>query len=187
MARATTDPFGVIDPHRLHQASFSTLGRERSLPRRSQRRSRADLAGNTRPRSPRTTPLYRDVEALYDEVNGLWEERFEGRYGFWRGFVDKQVRRYLDCGLFENGFARVRCPDCRTEYLLAFSCKTRQLRPLTMTSTPFSRATKNSPATIYTVLWRQGCRRSFVILRGRTKRNVGLRKRPLQRQSDEVF
>ena len=37
--------------------------------------------------------------------------------------------RYLDCGLFENGFARIRCPDCAGEYLLAFSCKTRDLCP----------------------------------------------------------
>jgi ribosomal protein S27E len=43
--------------------------------------------------------------------------------------VDEQVRRYLDCGLFESGFARVRCPDCAEEYLLAFSCKTRELCP----------------------------------------------------------
>jgi hypothetical protein len=49
---------------------------------------------------------------------GQWEERFERRCGFWRGFVDEQVLRYLDCGLFENGFARVRCPNCREEYLL---------------------------------------------------------------------
>jgi hypothetical protein len=62
-------------------------------------------------------------------VRGQWEERFERRYGFWRGFVDEQVRRYLDCGLYENGFARVRCPDCAEEYLLAFSCKTRELCP----------------------------------------------------------
>jgi len=62
-------------------------------------------------------------------VRGQWEERFERRYGFWRGFVDEQVRRYLDCGLYENGFARVRCPECRAEYLLAFSCKTRELCP----------------------------------------------------------
>jgi hypothetical protein len=67
---------------------------------------------------------------LYDEVKGQWEERFERRYGFWRGFVDERVRRYLDCGLFENGFARVRRPECRVEYLLAFSCKTRELCPL---------------------------------------------------------
>ncbi len=51
------------------------------------------------------------------------------RCGFWRGFVDEQVRRYLDCGLLENGFARIRCPDCTEEYLLAFSCKTRELCP----------------------------------------------------------
>ena len=37
--------------------------------------------------------------------------------------------RYLDCGLYENGFARIRCPECREEYLLAFSCKTRELCP----------------------------------------------------------
>jgi len=48
---------------------------------------------------------------------------------FLAGFVDEQVRRYLDCGLFENGFARVQCPDCHEEYLLAFSCKTRELCP----------------------------------------------------------
>ncbi len=41
----------------------------------------------------------------------------------------RALRRYLDCGLFENGFARVRCPDCHAEYLLAFSCKTRELCP----------------------------------------------------------
>ena len=51
-------------------------------------------------RNPRATPLYRLVEANYDEVRGQWEESFEGRHGFWRGFVDEQVRRYLDCGLF---------------------------------------------------------------------------------------
>jgi hypothetical protein len=89
----------------------------------------AHPAGLYRPRDPRATPLYRLVESHYDEVKGQWEERFEGRCGFWRGFVDEQVRRYLDCGLFEGGFARVRCPSCRAEYLLAFSCKTRDLCP----------------------------------------------------------
>ena len=45
------------------------------------------------------------------------------------GLRRRALRRYLDCGLFENGFARVRCPDCHAEYLLAFSCKTRELCP----------------------------------------------------------
>ena len=82
-----------------------------------------------RARSPRATPLYRLFEAHFDEVRGQWEERFERGYGFWRSFVDEEVLRYLDCGLYENGFARIRCPDCAEEYLLAFSCKTRELCP----------------------------------------------------------
>jgi len=56
-------------------------------------------------------------------VKGEWEERFESRFGFWRGFVDGSVARYLDCGIPENGFARVRCGDCRKDVLVAFSCK----------------------------------------------------------------
>jgi hypothetical protein len=82
-----------------------------------------------RPRRPQATPLYRLIETYYNEVKAQWEERFERRYGFWRGFVDEQVRRYLDCDLFENGFARIRCPECHAEYLLVFSCKTRELCP----------------------------------------------------------
>lgn len=82
-----------------------------------------------RARNPRATPLYRLFETHFDEVRGQWEGRFERRCGFWRGFVDEQVLRYLDCGLFENGFARIRCPDCAEEHLLALSCKTRELCP----------------------------------------------------------
>jgi hypothetical protein len=37
--------------------------------------------------------------------------------------------RYLDCGILQNGFARVRCGDCGHEYLLAFSCKRRHFCP----------------------------------------------------------
>jgi hypothetical protein len=86
-------------------------------------------AARYRARNPRATALYRLFGAQFDEVRGQWEERYERRYGFWRSFVDEQVLRYLDCGLFENGFARIRCPDCAEEYLLAFSCKTRELCP----------------------------------------------------------
>jgi hypothetical protein len=35
----------------------------------------------------------------------------------------------MDCGLFESGFARVVCPECRFEFLVAFSCKGRGLCP----------------------------------------------------------
>ncbi len=36
---------------------------------------------------------------------------------------------YQDCGLFESGFARVRCPNCKFEFLVAFSCRCRGLCP----------------------------------------------------------
>jgi ribosomal protein S27E len=88
-----------------------------------------NCAARHRARNPRATAIYPLFEIHFDEVRGQWEESLERRCGFWRGFVDEQVQRYLDCGLFESGFARIRCQDCAEEYLLAFSCKTRELCP----------------------------------------------------------
>ncbi len=73
--------------------------------------------------------MYRLAERYYDEVKGLWEECFEGRYGRWRTFLDVPVLRYLDCGIHDCGFARVRCPECRAEVLVVFSCQTRPFYP----------------------------------------------------------
>jgi len=39
--------------------------------------------------------------------------------------VERALRGYLDCGVLAKGFARVRCPDCGFERLVAFSCKGR--------------------------------------------------------------
>lgn len=86
-------------------------------------------AGFYRARKPQETPLYRLVEAVYGQVKGVWEERFERRYGFWRAFVDDVVNAYLDCGRFESGFARVRCSDCGDEFLVATSCQKRGFCP----------------------------------------------------------
>ncbi len=80
-------------------------------------------------RAPQSTPLYFLVESLYEKVKALWEERFQHAYGFWRGFLDVIVSRYLDCGLPECGFARVFCDRCNDEYLLPFSCKCRGICP----------------------------------------------------------
>ncbi len=55
-------------------------------------------------RNTQATPLYLLVESLYEKVKALWDERFERSYGFWRGFLDDVVMRYLDCGLLESGF-----------------------------------------------------------------------------------
>ena len=82
-----------------------------------------------RSRNPRASSLYQLLDSHYETVKSLWEERFERRYGFWRGLYDTAVARYLDCGLFESGFARVRCTRCSSEFLVAFSCKRRALCP----------------------------------------------------------
>jgi hypothetical protein len=78
-----------------------------------------------RPRDPRKTALWGLLDTLYERVKEEWEERFERRFGFWRGLADEAVARYLDCGVWENGFARVRCRKCPEEFLVAFSCKGR--------------------------------------------------------------
>jgi hypothetical protein len=43
--------------------------------------------------------------------------------------ADEAVARYLHCGVWDNGFARVRCRKCPEEFLVAFSCKGRGLCP----------------------------------------------------------
>ena len=86
-------------------------------------------AGLYRPRKPEKTPLYRLVEAHFETVKGVWEDRFERIYGYWRGFVDDVVNAYVDCGRFEAGFARVRCSECGDEFLVATSCQKRGFCP----------------------------------------------------------
>jgi hypothetical protein len=82
-----------------------------------------------RPRNPRKTPLWGLLDTLYERVKAVWEERFERKYGYWRGLADGTVARYLDCGVWDNGFARVQCRKCPQEFLVAFSCKGRGLCP----------------------------------------------------------
>ena len=78
-----------------------------------------------RPRRPQETPLYQVLDRHFDELKTTYEDRFERRYGPWRTLWEDVVCKYLDCGVHERGFARVRCPGCRTELLVAFSCKNR--------------------------------------------------------------
>ena len=44
-------------------------------------------------------------------------------------FVERELSRFLECGVLANGFARVRCGDCRFERLVPFSCKGRGFCP----------------------------------------------------------
>jgi hypothetical protein len=69
--------------------------------------------------------VFRLVESGYEKVKGTWDDRFESFYGFWRSFVEDVVFAFQSCGDFEQGFARVRCPDCKAEFLVATRCERR--------------------------------------------------------------
>ena len=85
--------------------------------------------GIYRPRRPEASPLYRLVQDHFAELVASYEERFAHRYGPWRPVVRAVVEKFLDCGLLEPGFARVRCGECGAEFLVAFSCKYRYFCP----------------------------------------------------------
>jgi len=87
------------------------------------------MAGVYRPRHPERTVLYRVLFHHFDRFLTEYESRFEREYGFFRPIVKEVVERYLDCGNPKCGFARIRCPDCREERLVMFSCRTRGFCP----------------------------------------------------------
>jgi ribosomal protein S27E len=66
---------------------------------------------------------------FFDRFLAEYESRFEKQHGFLRPIIKEVVERYLDCGNPRCGFARIRCPDCRAEHLLMFSCRTRGFCP----------------------------------------------------------
>lgn len=80
-------------------------------------------------RKPRESPLWQIVEKHFDEFLRVYDERFAPTYGPLRASVRHAVEAFRKCGILDWGFARVRCPECRHEYLLPFSCKRRCLCP----------------------------------------------------------
>jgi hypothetical protein len=83
------------------------------------------IKGFYSPRNPTTKDFYRLVEDHAENLEAIYPEKYERVFGFLRPVVKTTMDRYLECGIYENGFARVRCGDCRSEYLVPFSCKTR--------------------------------------------------------------
>ena len=72
-----------------------------------------------RPRHPERTPLYRLFEERFEDFVRSYPERFEHRHGQLRPVVRRVVEQYLECGRLHGGFARLRCPSCHGEHLLA--------------------------------------------------------------------
>ena len=82
-----------------------------------------------RPRRARDSPLYRLAEPHHETFKQVYDERFAVRYGFWRAEIERTLWAFLDCGIEEHGFARVRCGACGDEIVVAFSCKRRGICP----------------------------------------------------------
>ena len=89
----------------------------------------AESAAVYRPRHPERTSFYRLLEAHFERYVEVHEERYELRSGPLRPVVRTSVDAFLECGRLTNGFARIRCPTCKAEHLLAFSCRVRNFCP----------------------------------------------------------
>jgi hypothetical protein len=66
-------------------------------------------AGPYAPRRPQALPLYRVLADHFETLTLVQEERYEPKHGPLRPVDSEVVGRFLDCGLREHGFARVRC------------------------------------------------------------------------------
>lgn len=84
----------------------------------------APLPAKYRPRQPRKTVLHQVVAEHLQTMLAVASLRSDDGRGYPR-FVEREFRRYVECGALGRGFARVRCKSCGFERLLAFSCKGR--------------------------------------------------------------
>lgn len=84
------------------------------------------------PRHPERTLLYQTVADHYETWLDLASAgQFDGLgdYRTPKPYVRQAFAKYLECGIFAHGFARARCGDCGHDFLVAFSCKGRDVCP----------------------------------------------------------
>ena len=80
-------------------------------------------------RRPERTDYYRIIESRFEELERMWPECFEQKYGYLRKEVVRAIYAFLDCGIPESGVARVFCDGCGRDYFLPFSCRQRGACP----------------------------------------------------------
>jgi hypothetical protein len=86
--------------------------------------------GVYRPRG--TSSLQRLFRSHFPQIVAHYEAQFARRLGAHRlARIRCAVERFLDCGDYTKGLARIRCtkPGCGTEYFKPFSCKVFHLCP----------------------------------------------------------
>lgn len=86
----------------------------------------AALAPAYAPRRPTETVLYGLVRQHLESFLGYAREQYDG--GLPR-YVEQELRAYLKCGLFSEGFTRCHCDACGHDLLVAFSCHGRTICP----------------------------------------------------------
>ncbi len=70
-------------------------------------------------------PGGRDLDTFQQECN----ECFQAKYGYWRPVVECSMTARRRRDDLQEGFARVRCPECHHEVFVGFSCKQRRTYP----------------------------------------------------------
>jgi hypothetical protein len=80
-----------------------------------------------RRRQPERTVLYRTVQTHLASWLDLCGGAPQG--GSVPAHVEREFRRYLECGILAHGFARARCGECGHDFLIAYSCKGRGVCP----------------------------------------------------------
>ena len=93
-----------------------------------ERRAGESAAARYRPRRPQHSVLYRTVQQHLE----TWLAHCrEGRDEAWSvpEYVEREFRRYLECGILARGFARAYCDGCGHDFLVAFSCQGRAVCP----------------------------------------------------------
>ena len=87
------------------------------------------LKGIYNRRHPERTDYYRIIEGSFEEFERSYSEQFEEQYGYLRTEVMKAIYSFLECGIPENGMARVRCDECGHDFFVAYSCRCRVVCP----------------------------------------------------------
>ena len=47
------------------------------------------------PRNPKAIAYYRCVEDHFEQLETVWDKRYQRRFSFWRPYVTDVIRRYL--------------------------------------------------------------------------------------------
>jgi len=81
-----------------------------------------------RRRRPERTLLYRTVQTYFATWLALQRDGCADGDPV-PAHVEREFRRYLECGILAHGFARARCGECGHDFLIAFSCKGRGVCP----------------------------------------------------------